>query len=90
MICLLKLLNKYWMPVRNAFPFPFFLSFSRCAVPNLFCMYVHTTIVWPMLMEAFDVMFSRNSVYVSRRLLAIEPMTALNLLLVCKLVHNAE
>ena len=43
-----------------------------------------------MMMEAFDVVFSGKSVYVSRRLMAIEPMTALRVLLVCELIHNAE
>ena len=51
-----------------------FLSLSfclwqiRCSEP--FC----TTVVWPMMMEAFDVMLSGKSVYVSRRTMAIEPM----------------
>ena len=36
----------------------------------------------------YDVMFSGKSVYVSRRLMAIEPMTALNLLLLCELTHS--
>ena len=35
-------------------------------------------------MEGFDVMFSGKSVYVSRRLMAIKPMTAFNLFLVCE------
>ena len=71
-------------------PGPKFSSFIfvfwqiRCSEP--FC----TTVVWPMMMEAFVVMFSGKSVYVSRRLMAIEPMATLNRLLVCKLVHNAE
>ena len=33
----------------------FFLSFDRVSAPNLF---VLTTVVWPMMMEAFNVMFS--------------------------------
>ena len=37
-------------------------------------------IVWPMMMETFVVMFSGKFVYVSRKLMAIEPMTAVNLL----------
>ena len=41
-----------------------------------------------MMMEAFHVMFSGKSVYVSRRLVAIEPMTALNVLLVCELTQR--
>ena len=43
-----------------------------------------------MVMDAFDVMFSGKSVYVSRRLMAIEPMTAWNILLVYELIYNAE
>ena len=49
-----------------------------------------TTVVWSMMMETCDVMFSVKYVYVSRRLMVIEPMRALNLLLVCDLIHNAE
>ena len=41
-------------------------------------------------MEGFDVMFSGKAVYASRKLMAIKPMTSLNLLLVCELIHNAE
>ena len=43
-----------------------------------------------MTMEAFDVLFSGKSVYKSLRLMAIEPMTVFNPLLVRKLIHNAE
>ena len=44
-----------------------------------------------MRMEAFDVGLSGKSVlYLSRRLMAIEPMIIFNLLLVCELIHNAE
>ena len=75
------------MPVRNVLPFAFFLSFDRAGAPNLV---VSTTTVWPMVMEDFDVMFSGKSVFVNRRLMAIEPMTAINLLLVCELIHNAK
>ena len=56
----------------------------RCSEP--FC----TTVVWPMMMEAFDVMFSGKPVCESRRLMTTEPMKAFYLLLVCELIHNAE
>ena len=81
----MKLLNNYWMPVRKVLPFASLLSFDRFGAPNHWVL-----VVWPMMMEAFDVMLSRKSVYVSRRLMAIEPMSTLNLLLVCELIHNAE
>ena len=74
------------MPVSNVL-FAFLLSFESSGAPNLF---VCTTVVWPMMMEALDVKFSGKSEYVSRRLMVIEPMTALNILLVCELTHNAE
>ena len=59
-----------------------FLSLSFCVLTDpvlrtFMCQY--TTIVWPMMLEAFDVMFSGNSAYVSQILMAIEPMTALHL-----------
>ena len=42
-----------------------------------------------MMVETFDVMFSVKSVYESQRLMTIEPITALNLLLVCELIYSA-
>ena len=52
------------MPVRDALPFAFFSSFDRSGVSEPFC----TTAVWSMMMEAFDVMFSRKSGYVSQEI----------------------
>ena len=60
-----------------------FLLPSFCLLTDPMLRAFCTTVVWPMMMEVFDVMFSGKSVYVSWRLMAIEPMTALNLLLVC-------
>ena len=59
----------------------------RTAPPNLF---VCTTVIWPMMKEAADVMFSGKSAYVRRRLMEIEAITALNHLLVCELTCDAE
>ena len=73
-------------PDRNAISLAFFLSLDRFGAPNLFVLLS----LWPMMMEVFVVMFSGKSVYVTRRLMAIEPTTALNLLLVCELIHDAE
>ena len=64
----------------------FFWSLDRSGAPNLLYNYRMAHVM----MEAFDVMFSGKSVYVSRILMAIEPVTALNLLLVCELIHHAE
>ena len=62
-------------------PFAFVLSFDKSGVPKVFVCKYHCTVVWPMMIEAFDVMFSGKSAYVSRRLVSIEPMTTLNLCL---------
>ena len=82
----LKLLKNYWMPVRNALDFRFLFVFWQMWCSESFC----TIFVWPMMMEAFNVFFSGKSVYVSRRSMGIEPMTALTLLLVSELIHSAE
>ena len=66
-------------------PFRFLFVFLQIRCSECFC----TTVVRPMMMAAFDVMFSGKSVYVSRRLMAIEPMT-LHLLLICEVIHDAE
>ena len=67
------------MPVQNALPFAFLLSVDRAGAPNLFC----TTVVWPMMMEDFDVMFSGKSFYKSQKMMANESlMSALSLLVV--------
>ena len=50
--------------------FAFILAFDRAGTPNLFC----TTVVWAMLMEDFNVMFSGGkSYYKNRKRMAIEP-----------------
>ena len=63
-----------------------FLSFSfliwqwRCFDPFL---YLLTTVVWPMMMECFDVMFSWDSVYKNRKTMTIEPwMSVLKIVVV--------
>ena len=44
-------------------------------------LYVDTTVVWLMVMESFDMMLSGKSFYKNRRMMAMESMTAFNLLL---------
>ena len=82
-ICLLKFLNNYWMPLS--------LSFCLLTDPVFQTFLYHCIVVWPMMMEAFDIMFSGKSVYVSRRLVSIEPVNdSIESLLVCELIHNAQ
>ena len=66
----------------------FFLSLSFCFWQIRRSEPLCTTVVWESL--PFDVMFSGKYVYVSRRFMAIEPITTLNLLFVSELVHNTE